>query len=160
MEVPASILSRGAIPKLRAQRSTAGAIYVFIRTNPFRERDSQYSGGLVVPLADVSDDTRTLTAAALHGLRRIYRDGYAYKKCGVMLMELQDKRLRQETLFDDPLARARSARVMGAMDAVNRVWGRGTLRTAAAGVTQRWAMRSGNRSPRYTTHWNELPVAR
>ncbi|WP_339940358.1 Y-family DNA polymerase [Undibacterium luofuense] len=149
-----------ASEKLRAQRSTAGAIYVFIRTNPFRERDSQYSGGLVVPLADVSDDTRTLTAAALHGLRRIYRDGYAYKKCGVMLMELQDKRLRQETLFDDPLARARSARVMGAMDAVNRVWGRGTLRTAAAGVTQRWAMRSGNRSPRYTTHWNELPVAR
>ena len=149
-----------AAEKLRAQRSVAGAIYVFIRTNQFRERDPQYNGGLVVPLADVSDDTRTLTTAALHGLRRIYREGYAYKKCGVMLMELQDKRIRQETLFDDPVARAQSARVMGALDAVNRVWDRGTLQTAAAGVTQRWAMRSENRSPRYTTHWSELPMVR
>lgn len=149
-----------AAEKLRAQRSVAGAIYVFIRTNQFRERDPQYNGGLVVPLPDVSDDTRTLTAAALYGLRRTFRDGYAYKKCGVMLMELQDKHIRQETLFDDPLARVKSARVMCALDAVNRVWGRGTLRTAAAGVKQRWAMRSENRSPRYTTHWNELPVVR
>ena len=149
-----------AAEKLRAQRSVAGAIYVFIQTNRFRDSDPQYNGGMVVPLADVSDDTRTLTAAALHGLRRIFREGYAYKKCGVMLMELQDKRIRQETLFDDPQARARSARVMLALDAVNGVWGRGTLRTAASGITQRWAMRSENRSPRYTTHWRDLPVVR
>ena len=148
-----------AAEKLRAQRSVAGAIYVFIQTNRFRDSDPQYNGGMVVPLADVSDDTRVLTTAALHGLRRIFRDGYAYKKCGVMLMELQDKHIRQETLFDDPQARVRSARVMVALDAVNRVWGRGTLRTAASGITQRWAMRSENRSPRYTTHWRELPVA-
>ena len=149
-----------AAEKLRAQHSVAGAIYVFIQTNRFRDSDPQYNGGMVVPLADVSDDTRALTTAALHGLRRIFRDGYAYKKCGVMLIELQDKRIRQETLFDDPQARARSARVMLALDAVNRVWGRGTLRTAASGITQRWAMRSENRSPRYTTHWRELPVVR
>ena len=149
-----------AAEKLRAQRSVAGALYMFVQTNRFRESDPQYNGGMVVPLADVSDDTRVLTTAALHGLRRIFRDGYAYKKCGVMLMELQDKRIRQETLFDDPQARARSARVMVALDAVNRVWGRGTLRTAASGITQRWAMRSENRSPRYTTHWRELPVVR
>lgn len=146
--------------KLRAQRSAAGAVYVFIRTNPFRETDPQYNKGLVVPLADVSDDTRVLTTAALHGLRRIFRDGYAYKKCGVMLMEIHGQQHRQHTLFDDPLARTRSAGVMRALDAVNLVWGRGTLRTAAAGVTQRWAMRAENRSPRYTTHWGELPVAR
>ena len=116
-----------------------------------------------VPLdesGNVSDDTRTLTTAALHGLRRIHRDGYAYKKCGVMLMELQDGQHRQETLFDDPQARIRSARVMRALDSVNSMWGRGTLRTAASGVTQRRAMRSENRSPRYTTHWRELPIVR
>lgn len=149
-----------AAEKLRAQRSVAGAVYVFIQTNRFRETDPQYNAGLVVPLADVSNDTRTLTTAALHGLRRIYRDGYAYKKCGVMLMELADGQHRQETLFDDPQARARSARVMAALDAVNRTWGRGTLRTAASGITQRWAMRAENRSPRYTTHWHELPIVR
>lgn len=115
---------------------------------------------MVVPLEDVSDNTCVLTTAAIKGLKHIYRPGVAYKKCGVMLMELSAKQQRQETLFDDPAARAKSAKLMVAMDAVNRVWGRGTLRTGAAGIAKRWAMRSVNRSPRYTTQWDELPVAR
>ena len=53
--------------------------------------DPRYNPGVVVPLADLSDDTRALTIAALKGLRHIYRPGYSYKKCGVMLMELTAK---------------------------------------------------------------------
>ena len=98
--------------------------------------------------------------AALKALRHIYRPGYSYKKCGVMLMELTAKQQRQETLFDDAAARAKSAKLMVAMDAVNSVWGRGTLRTGAAGMSKGWAMRSENRSPRYTTNWDELPMAK
>ena len=149
-----------AAEKLRAQQSVAGAVYVFVQTNRFREQDAQYNGSVVVPLVDVADDTSVLTTAALKGLRRIYRDGYAYKKCGVMLMELELKTQRQETLFDAPEARAKSAKVMAVLDAVNDLWGRGTLRTGAVGFTQHWAMRSENRSPRYTTDWKELPQAR
>lgn len=148
-----------AAEKLRDQGSVAGAVYVFIQTNRFRQADPQYNPGVVVPLADVSDDTRALTTAAMKGLKHIYRPGYSYKKCGVMLMELTAKQQRQETLFDDAAARAKSAKVMVAMDAVNSVWGRGTLRTGAAGMSKGWAMRSENRSPRYTTCWNELPMA-
>ena len=148
-----------AAEKLRSQGSVAGAVYVFIQTNRFRVSDPQYSGGVVVPLADVSDDTRTLTTAALTGLRHIFRAGYGYKKCGVMLMELTVKAQRQETLFDDAASRERAVKAMAVMDSINRIWGRGTLRTGAAGTSQRWAMRSENRSPRYTTQWEELPVA-
>jgi DNA polymerase V len=78
----------------------------------------------------------------------------------VMLMELEDRTHRQKTLFDDLHAREKSARLMAALDSVNDTWGRGTLRTGAAGFKHHWAMRSENRSPRYTTMWNELPVAR
>ncbi len=149
-----------AAEKLRDQGSVAGAVYVFIQTNRFRQGDPQYNPGVVVPLVDVSDDTCALTTAALKGLRHIYRPGYLYKKCGVMLMELTAKLQRQETLFDDAVARAKSAKLMMALDAVNSVWGRGTLRTGAAGMSKGWAMRSENRSPRYTTSWDELPMAR
>lgn len=149
-----------AAEKLRDQGSVAGAVYVFIQTNRFRQADPQYNTGVVVPLVDVSDDTRALTAAALKGLKHIYRPGYSYKKCGVMLMELTAKLQRQETLFDDAAARAKSAKLMVAMDAVNSVWGRGTLRTGAAGMSTGCAMRSENRSPRYTTNWEELPMAK
>lgn len=149
-----------AAEKLRDQVSVAGAVYVFIQTNRFRQADPQYNPGVVVPLADVSDDTRALTTAAMKGLRHIYRPGYSYKKCGVMLMELTAKQQRQETLFDDAAARAKSVKLMVAMDAVNSVWGRGTLRTGAAGMSKGWAMRSEDRSPRYTTNWDELPMAK
>ena len=148
-----------AAEKLRSQGSVAGAVYVFVQTNSFRASDPQYSGGVVVPLADVSDDTRELTTAALTGLRHIFRAGYDYKKCGVMLMNLTVKAQRQEILFDDAASRERALKAMAVMDSINRVWGRGTLHTGAAGTLQRWAMRSENRSPRYTTQCEELPVA-
>jgi len=109
-------------------------------------------------MGDATDDTLVLTSAALRGLAAIFRPGFRYKKAGVMLTLLSDKGARQATLFDDPVARARSEKLMEAMDAINREFGRGTLRSGASGVAQRWAMRAGNRSPRYTTRWDELPV--
>ena len=145
--------------KLRAQGSVAAAVYVFVQTNRFRASDRQYSAGLLVPLADASDDTLALNRAAQLGLQKIYRAGYRYKKVGVMLMLLSDKARRQETLFDDPGALARSVRLMAAMDHLNRTYGRGTLRPAVGGTTQRWAMLCDKRSLRYTTRWDELPVA-
>ena len=145
--------------KLRAQGSVAAAVYVFVQTNRFRASDRQYSAGLLVPLADASDDTLALNRAAQLGLQKIYRSGYRYKKVGVMLMLLSDKARRQETLFDDPGALARSVRLMAAMDQLNRTYGRGTLRPAVGGTTQRWAMLCDKRSLRYTTRWDELPVA-
>ena len=145
--------------KLRAQGSVAAAVYVFVQTNRFRASDRQYRAGLLVPLADASDDTLALNRAAQLGLQKIYRAGYRYKKVGVMLMLLSDKARRQETLFDDPGALARSVRLMAAMDHLNRTYGRGTLRPAVGGTTQRWAMLCDKRSLRYTTRWDELPVA-
>ena len=76
-----------------------------------------------------------------------------------MLTLISDKAKRQETLFDDPVQRARSTKLMATMDAINAEFGRDTLRTAASGTEKRWAMRSENRSPRFTTCWAELPVA-
>ena len=157
-EAVATYVARAA-EKLRRQGSAAGAVHVYVQTNRFKECDLQYNAGLVVPLADSSDDTLTLTHAALQGLNCIFKPGFRYKKAGIMLTLLSDKAARQETLFDDPIARAKSTRLMTALDAVNNVFGRDTLRSAASGIDKRWAMRSESRSPRYTTRWDELPIA-
>lgn len=156
-ESVASYLASAA-EKLRRQNSVAGAVYVFVLTNRFKEDEPQYNAGITVPMGDATDDTLVLTSAALRGLAAIFRPGFRYKKAGVMLTLLSDKGARQATLFDDPVARARSEKLMEAMDAINREFGRGTLRSGASGVVQRWAMRTENRSPRYTTRWDELPV--
>ena len=150
--------------RLRAQGSVAGAVYVFIQGNRFRPTGPQgHAGhtGTVVPLEQPSGDNRVLTTAAWAGLQRIYRAGCSYKKCGVMLVDISARQQRQATLFSTAAGRSQSEKLMAAMDAINHTWGRGTLRTAAAGLSQQaqWAMLSEHRSPRYTTRWDELPVA-
>lgn len=148
-----------AAEKLRKQGSLAGAINVFIRTNPFRESDPQYSRGVTLPLPGATDDTIQLTRAALAALSLIYRHGYAFQKAGVMLMDLRPKTKRQAGLFDDPVSLARRERLMATLDKVNREMGRGTLRLASAGLDPIWKMRQDRKSPSYTTRWLELATA-
>lgn len=152
----ASYLSRAA-EKLRKQQSVSAAVYVFIQTNRFN-KDQQYNAGLTVPMLEPTDDTLTLTAAALAGLEVIYRSGYCYKKAGVMLTLLSDKQARQASIFDNLVVTQRSTKLMAALDMINRDHGHGMVRSGVSGFTQRWAMRNENRSPRYTTRWDELPV--
>jgi DNA polymerase V len=47
---------------------------------------------------------------------------------------------------------------MKALDSINSRFGNAVIRSGAAGTKQAWQMRSGNKSPNYTTQWNELPV--
>ena len=157
-EAVATYVGRAA-EKLRQQGSVSGAVYVFVQTNPFKENERQYNAGLTVPLLNPDDDTRVLIQAALRGLKAIYRTGYRYKKAGIMLTLLSDKATQQGALFGESAGGQRSTRLMAAMDAVNREFGRNTLRAAVSGIANTWAMRAGNRSPCYTTRWEELPIA-
>ncbi|MDP1635992.1 MAG: Y-family DNA polymerase [Gallionellaceae bacterium] len=147
-----------AAEKLRQQHSLAGGIQVYIRTNPHKERDQQYQQAVLMPLPDPTDDTRLLCQAALHGLQRIYRAGYAYQKAGVMLTEIIPASARPRTLFDDVAAMQRSDILMKTLDRINRNMGSGTIRLLGEGTDKTWAMRRGNVSKRYTTEWAELPV--
>ena len=158
-EAVASYVGRAA-EKLRQQGSVCAAVHVFVQCNPFRPEEPQNNAGTTVALIAPSDDTLALTAAALQGLKAIYRPGFRYKKAGIMLTLLSDKGIQQGSLFDATEERPRSAALMSAMDQVNRLYGRGMLRTGASGTQQRWSMRSENRSPRFTTRWDELPVVR
>ena len=94
-------------------------------------------------------------------LRHIYRRGYEYKRAGVVLMGLAPEGAVTGDLFAtlgaDTLARRE--RLMAVMDGINHRWGRGTLRYLAEGLKQPWQMKRQRMSPRYTTCWEELPVA-
>ncbi len=153
-EAVATYIARAA-EKLRAQDSVAGAVEVYIRTNPFSEKQPQYQRAINVPLTEATSDTMRLTRAALWGLKRIFKPGYAYQKAGVMLMEIAPAGQVQGVLFG-PSTSARS-RLMEVIDEANALWGSGTLKLAAEGVTKPWQMKRGMKSPSYTSQWDELP---
>jgi DNA polymerase V len=155
-EAVSMYVARGS-EKLRSQQSLCGAIHIFIQTNPFRQQDEQYSNGLTIPFAEPTDDTRVLSGAALQGLRSIYRTGYHYKKAGVMLMNISPNSVIQRALFAGPKPREQTEKVMAALDSINRRYGRDTLMLGSAGTGGRWVMKAGNRTPKYTTRWTDLP---
>lgn len=147
-----------AAEKLRAQQSATRLVSVFLMTNRHKE-GPQYSNSATLKMAIPTDATDTILAAALKGLRHIYRPGYAYKKTGVMLMDLTSISAAQPTLF--PEFRVPQSSPMDAtLDAVNRRFGSQTLRYAAVGFEHPWAMRRGHSSPQYTTRWADLPIVK
>ena len=147
-----------AAEKLRHDGSVAASVCVSLHTNTFKEGEPQYQRSLIVPLSQSTDNTNKLIRAAIQGLEAIYRSGFNYKKTAVLLMGLQAKTSMQATLFDDPAEQEKSDSLMRVMDAINHKMGKGSVTTAASGINQRWAMRRENKSPNYSTDWNELPV--
>lgn len=73
---------------MRRQGLSTANIIVFIETNPFKKQDRQYRASQSVQLPIATSDTGRLVAAAKNGLRRIWAEGYKYKKAGVMLLDL------------------------------------------------------------------------
>lgn len=143
-----------AAEKLRAQAGSARLIGVSIRTSPHTE-EPQYHPYIVMPLVHPSDDTIELTRAALAGLRRIYRKGFRYQKAGVILMELGPRTVQQTDLFT-PTPDPRRQRLMRMVDAINRHYGSSCIKLGAEGLARNWTMRQDQRSPCYTTRWEDL----
>ncbi|WP_199052961.1 Y-family DNA polymerase [Aquitalea sp. ASV15] len=143
-----------AAEKLRAQGSTAGLIGVSIRTNPFRDL-GQYHGYTCVPLVHPSADTLLLNHAAQAALRAIWRKEFSYHKAGVIMMDIGTQTIQQHDLFS-PLPDIKRAKLMAAIDKLNRDHGRGTIRLGAEGLTDDWRMKQEKKSPCYTTRADQL----
>ncbi|MGG6242528.1 Y-family DNA polymerase [Nodosilinea sp. AN01ver1] len=149
-----------AAAKLRRDGRVAQTMQVFITTSRFRPGEPQYTNSETLVLPYPASDTPTIVQTALRATQRLYRPGYQYHKAGVMLMELSPAGIAQGSLFVDEDRREMAWRLMDAVDSLNRRFGVGTVRWAAEGFQQGWRMRSEWRSPRFTTRWDELVVAR
>jgi DNA polymerase V len=155
-----------AAEKLRRQHSFANQVMVFVHTSPFRP-GPKYAKSIVMPLRRPSSDTQALVQAAVRGMRSIFKPGYQMAKAGVMLMDLQPDTIVQGELDlgDEPAQNTERPkhRLMSALDSLNDRYGKGTLLMASSGLKgdkRSWAMRQERRTPRYTTSWDDLPVAR
>ena len=148
-----------ASSKLRAQKSVAGLLQVFIITDRFRPERPQYSPTISIPLTTPSSDSLVLNRFAALGLEQIFRHGYEYKKAGVILADIRSSSMVQEDLFavhDNEY----SASLMKVLDDLNGRYGRGTLKISSDGSKRAWAMRADKKSPSYTTDWEQVARCR
>jgi DNA polymerase V len=138
--------------KMRAQKGCAQGMMVFLQTNAFSKTDPQYRASRVIGFEGPLSDTVTMIKRGKAILHDLYRLGYAYHKCGVMLLDILPKSQVQL----DGLVMVGNDQLMSLMDQVNHHMGPGALFFAATGVQARWQTRCTLRSDRYTTQWAEL----
>jgi len=154
----ATYVSRAA-EKLRAQQSLCGALQVSLQTQLHNPKLPRYANSAAVPLATPTDDTRDLLNPALTALESIYRPGYEYAKCSVLLLDLSQRGETTGDLFLPPV-RPGSDKLMQTIDRINQREGRGTVRLGLVPLAPDWGMRRDMKSQCYTTRWDELLVLR
>jgi len=148
-----------AAEKLRRQNSYTRSIYIYIRTSPFNKKESCYANSISIPLPEQTNNTLILIRFASFGLRKIYRNGYKYQKAGVLLSKIVSGKEYQPDLFSKKEEQEKSDNLMIVLDQINTLMGKKMLAVAAEDITpQPWKMRQSNRSPGYTTSWNDLMV--
>ncbi len=149
-----SLYASRAAEKLRKQRHLVGCMQVFIHTSP--HKPNYRSASEIVQLAYPTDDSRVLVDAARATVKRFYKEGYAYIKAGIGLLDLVDKAQYQPDLFSGGPTEESQA-VMAMLDKVNTKLGKGVLFLGAQGVRKPWYMKQQYCSPQYTTRWGENP---
>ena len=147
-----------AAEKLRHERRKCSQISVFVRTSPFNQNKPQHSGIKTIELFSPTNDTRDILAATKKGLLPIFKSGYDYAKAGIILNKFSDETVRQQLLFKDPDSPKENTEFMHYIDQMNAYE---TQIYFASQNTKKWSpMKQNMTSPKYTTSWYELPIAK
>lgn len=148
-----------AAAKLRAQGSQTQALQVVLRPRWAGAATAPAPVAGLVRLAGPTADAARLTQAAVRAVATLVEPGRGYAGAGVRLLDLRPAARGQGDWLTAGDA-ARTAARGAVWDRINARWGRGTLRLAREGFEQPWTMRQDQRSPAYTTRWDDLPVVR
>lgn len=149
-----TVFATTAAADIRKANLVSSAISVFMETNRFSNAP-QYAPSQAVELSPATNNTKHIVRAAIQGVKEAYREGFKFKKAGVMLLDLVDADHAPQSLFDshDP----KDDKLIEAFDQINRQQGPGSINFGTAGQTSKWRSASAYQSPRYTTEWEAIP---
>lgn len=142
--------------KLRAQGSLAGEMLVFAYTNRFKEDLPQTYGNDIVHFDPPTADTRPMVNQAIQATENLFKQGYAYKKAGVVATHILPEQAMMHSLFEDTASYEREQKITAAIDQINRQFGKSAIRLAVQGSGQIKSS-SALQSPHYSTRWSDLP---
>lgn len=156
-----TLFASRAAEKIRAEGLVAGALQVFAYTDRFRPDQPQFSLTSMARLSPPTSSTPHIIRTALRGLESAWRDGYEYKKAGVILLDLvRPEDVPRDLFSPPPEAGVKPRALMAAVDGINNRLGSGSVGYGLAPKDAPWRMHCGNRTPSYTTKWDDLPVAK
>ncbi|MFG9350216.1 DUF4113 domain-containing protein [Pseudomonas aeruginosa] len=143
-----------AAEKLNKQRSVCGAIRAYLRPagdQPVRPV------AVTAKLSIRTSDPRAIAVASAECATRMFRQGVAYSKGGICLLDLdQPEAAIQPSLFDT--CDQDGGRISTLMAQINARFGRGSLSVASTLGPDVWKPRADGISDTYSTRISELKV--
>jgi DNA polymerase V len=152
-----SFAERGS-EKVRQSGQICGSMQVFINTDPFATTAPQHSASASTTFMSPTADSRTIVAAAMRIFDQIWREGFAWRKAGILLLDLSSRVDVQPHLFSNQTTS--SDGLMKAVDRINDRFGRGSVGLGLSAKNAEWRMRQDQLSPHYTTRWRDIPHVR
>ncbi len=143
--------------KLRMQQSVTSEMVVFAYTNRFREDVPQIHANTLVPFITPTAEERIIIAQAVSASKTLFKQGFGYKKAGVIATKIVSEKHVMHSLFEDREAVEREHKITSALDAINAAFGKGTIKLAVQGSGEIKSS-SENQSPHYTTRWSDIPL--
>ena len=155
--------------KLRQQGTVASIVGVFLNTNVFREDLPQYWNFQEMRLITPTSSTITIVKAANDVLQKLYRQGFHYKKAGVIVMGIGPNSPIQQDLFDTNAEQFEKMRKLDAViDRINKLNGSETIVLGSQQYTQKDgkgkaqvftnAIKNDFKSKNPTTRWSDIIV--
>ena len=143
--------------KLRKQCSVVSEIVVFAYTNRFKENEPQTHGSALISFITPTADVRTIVSKTVAATKALFKEGYGYKKAGVVASKITSEKSIMHSLFEDTEATEREHKITSVLDNINKTFGKGTIKLAVQG-SGHIKSSSDNQSPHYTTLWTDIPT--
>lgn len=140
--------------KLRKQNSHSNMIMVFIHTNYFNKEQPQYSRNIVITTDFPTNSTIELNHYAQIGLKAIFKEGYNYKKAGVIVMGITPNNSTQLSFFNT--SNPKHQPLMSVIDSLNKSYGNNKIKFGNQSLGRQWKMKQEKLSKSYTTRINEI----
>jgi DNA polymerase V len=155
-----------AVKRLREDGLICKYIAVFVMTNP-HSGDKQYFNNATAELSKPTSYFPHILSCAQSLLKKIFREGYRYRKVMIALNGLVKSADKEPDLFDDNDLDEKHERLMRVFDSINTKYGRGTLRMESSALHDNttddefapWQMKRAFLSPAYTTKFSDIPKA-
>ena len=119
--------------KLRKQCSVVSEIVVFAYTNRFKENEPQTHGSALISFVTPTSDVRAIVSKAVGATKALFKEGYGYKKAGVIASKIVSDKCIMHSLFEDAESTERDHKITSVLDNINKTFGKGTIKLAVQG---------------------------
>ena len=141
--------------KLRKDKTVCSVIQIILYTNKHKTDQPQYFANKVVLLPVPTNSSVEIIQYALKALNIVFKPGYRYMKCGVIVSGIVPENRVQQNIFDN-VDRSKLAKVSNLLDSLNKRYGSDTVKVGALGVQKQWNLKCEKLSQCFSTRFDEI----